>query len=67
MVQRATQGHLYRYGRGMRVLAMESGERDVRVRVLDPNEPSGMGRACTVQPRFLEALPMKYFKGEIPE
>lgn len=60
-------GHLYRYGRDMRVLALHASDREVRVLVLDPDAYMGATRVCTVQARFLTPLPMRYFKGDIPK
>lgn len=62
---RAVAGHLYRYGRD-RVLAVQTGERDIRVLVLAPDSYWGVERICTVQPRYLTPLPMKYHGGHTP-
>lgn len=56
------QGHLYRYGHSMRVIALSTGERDIRVLVLDEVMP----RICTVQPKWLTPLPMRYHGGHVP-
>lgn len=60
----AQQGHLYQYG-DSKVIAIESGP-VVRVREVDPAEPFGLGRRYSVKASWLDPLPMKYFRGQIP-
>lgn len=59
--RRATQGHAYLLD-GIKVLSMESGE---RVRVCEIG-PLWLGRAHHVDACRLEAVPMAYFRGEVP-
>lgn len=60
-------GHLYQYGHHMRVLVVAIEDpKHVRVREVDHSEPTGMGRANTVNPAYLTPLPMRYFKGQVP-
>ncbi len=61
------QGRLYRHG--LRdVIAMESGEGEVRVKVLpiDPEHVAGVGRIFKTHARSLVPLPMKYYGNAIP-
>lgn len=67
-VTRATQGHRYTW-RGLNVLAMESGDTRVRVRVIQPT-PAGFdwfGPIRRAHVSELVACPMAYFKGETPQ
>ncbi len=61
----AQQGCRYSYGK-WEVIAMESGSHP-RVRILDPRELGGFGRAFNVRAIFLTPLPMKYHGGATPE
>lgn len=59
------QGHKYRDKRtGAEVMAMDAGE-TVRVREIITDEP-WLGREYVARHEWLEPLPMKYFKGEVP-
>lgn len=60
---KARQGHLYEHF-GMRVIAMESGER-VKVREVVA-DTLGLGPEMVAQADWLLPLPMKYFGGGIP-
>ena len=62
----AQQGHLYKYWNGREVIALESGDGMIEVRDVRPDEPSGLGKKYTVDSRFLEPQPMKYFSGQMP-
>lgn len=59
----ARQGHLYEHF-GMRVIAMESGER-VKVREVIP-DAIFLGPEMVAQADWLKELPMKYFGGGLP-
>ena len=59
------QSHTYRDKRtGCTVMAMESGD-VARVRELVLGEP-WLGREYVAAAEWLEPLPRKYFKGEVP-
>lgn len=59
----ARQGHLYEHF-GVRVIAMESGER-VKVREVVP-DAMFLGPEMMAQAEWLKELPMKYFGGGLP-
>lgn len=64
MTEKAVQGHLYSW-RGCDVLAMESGAFP-KVSYIDP-EWEWCSAPFHVHSDELEALPMKYFHGEVPK
>lgn len=64
MAERAQQGHRYRLG-DADVLALESGP-VVMVGVIDPDAPWFLERYA-VPAEMLEALPMRYFHGQVPK
>jgi hypothetical protein len=59
----ARQGHLYKHF-GIRVLAMESGER-VKVREVI-TDAYFLGPEFIARAEWLQPLPMKYFGNEVP-
>lgn len=60
----AQQGHKYLFG-SRQVIAMQSGT-VVIVRPIE-DEAYPLGKGITVKASWLQPLPMKYFKGEVPK
>lgn len=63
-MQTAQQGHLYQHGQ-MRVIAMSAGA-IVTCREVLGNQPPWLGPAYQASAAWLQPLPMKYFRGEVP-
>ena len=57
------QGHRYRHG-DKEVLALESG-RAAKVAEIEPGD-LWLGRKYGARSEWLQALPMRYFHGEVP-
>lgn len=60
-----TQGHAYTHN-GRKVIALETGEH-VPVRMVLPDDPSGVGPRYHVYAWEVLPRPMVYFKGAIPK
>lgn len=60
------QGHRYAFGR-QDVLALESGDRTVRVSVIDHDLLYPLHPPIWVHATQLKPLPMRYFNGEVPQ
>lgn len=63
-VPRVQQGHLYQHG-DSRVLAMSTGP-VVRCRKVLGDTPPWMGPPYLARAEWLQPLPMKYFRNEVP-